>query len=208
MSLLSQAITHRSWAVENNFGADYERLEFLGDAILATVVVDYIFRRFPEEQEDYLSRLKAHLVSRHTILRWAKKIQLADYVRLGSSEECSGGRNKPSIVVATFEAIIGAIYLQGGLDLAKKFIEYFLAEEDFSIISDPKSRLQELAQAHFSCLPVYELLSSEGPEHQKVFRMQVKVSDKVSGVGEGKTKKEAEKSAAQDALNKFKFPVG
>jgi len=202
--VLTRATTHRSWAVENNFNGDYERLEFLGDTILAMVVVNYIFQRFPEAGEDYLSRLKSHLVSRQTILRWARKIQLANFIRLGSAEECSGGRTKPSIIVDTFEAVIGALYLQGGLDLARKFIEYFLSQENFSLINDPKSRLQELAQARFNCLPVYNLLSAEGPEHQKTFRVEVKIDDKIFGVGQGNTKKEAEKSAAQDALNKVK----
>ena len=197
--LLRQALTHTSYGGENN-----ERLEFLGDAVLELCASTYLFRNYPDMSEGYMSRTRAAAVCESALFRAAQSIGLGECLFLGKGEERMGGRQKPSIVSDAFEALIGAIYCESGFDAAEKFI---LAHISFSVGGpaegkDSKTRLQELLQ-HGTVNIVYHLLEERGPDHDKWFVIEVRCNDEFLGKGEGRSKKEAEKAAAQAALEKL-----
>ncbi len=208
--LLETALTHRSFLNENPDLPDLtdnERLEFLGDAVLDFVVGDYLFHRFPDYREGDLTLLRAALVQTRTLAKFAGQIRLGEFIRMGRGEEQSGGRQRKGLLADAFEALIGAIYLDQGLNVAQqwlveRFIEPALAEMDV-LAKDPKSRFQEEAQTLFGITPVYELVSEEGPDHAKVFTMQVRLGDEVWGVGRGRSKQEATQAAAEEALRRL-----
>lgn len=203
--LLLRAFTHRSYSGENAAKSN-ERLEFLGDAVLGLIVTDQLFRRFPEKDEGELTKAKSAIVSRNTLALWAGNIGLGKYIRLGRGEEQSGGRGRKSLLSNTFEAVIGAMFIDGGLAPVEKFLsdtvltgaeKYF----DFKYRKNFKSRLLEYVQAHGLHGPDYTVIADEGPDHDKRFIVAVSVDDERVGKGEGRSKKEAEQYAAEQALS-------
>lgn len=202
--LLREALTHKSFAFEKEGGRHNERLEFLGDSILAAVVADHLFASFPEQDEGRLSKMKARLVSRAKMAEWAQGIGLGGHVLLGSGEDSTGGRARPSILANSLEALIGAIYVDGGYLEASRFIHrcFLDASEEF-VETDHKSRLQELVQKRHKVPPSYTLLETSGPDHDKTFRVRVMLGARTLGLGSGKTKKDAEQAAALAALEEM-----
>lgn len=205
-SLLQEALTHKSYAFEKGLRVNNERLEFLGDSVLSTVVSEILFKEYESVDESVLSKLKSYLVSKNTLSRWARKIKLNKYILLSTSEKASGGEKKDSILVGSFEALIGAIYLDKNLDAVKSFIvENFLKKEKIPFEDvDYKTRLQEIVQKKYKVLPVYVVIKEEGPEHNKTFVSEVKIMGEVLGVGKGKTKKQSQQLAARQALHNLK----
>ena len=209
--LLEQALTHRSRAHEDpsGEGEDNERLEFLGDAVLGLVVADRLVRDFPERDEGWTSKVKARLVSEPTLARLGEQVGLGDYLLLGRGEEKTGGRRKQSLIADTFEAVVAAIYLDGGLGAATAFIGARLhgaleeLRENGAVAKAPadwKSTLQEWLQARGRPLPAYRLAAEAGPDHRKTFTVDVSLGDEAIARGTGRSKKEAEQKAARRAL--------
>ena len=202
-ALLEAALTHRSHANEVGRDQNYERLEFLGDAVLGLVAAQWLFRNRPAEAEGDLSRLKAVAVSAPALARHAERVGLGGWLRLGVGEERSGGRAKASLLADSLEALFGAVYLDGGFEAARQVIEVYLAagaaEED-SNRADAKTALQELVQGRGWDLPVYEVIAAIGPDHDKSFTVEVRVRGRLAGCGGGRSKKEAQQRAAADAL--------
>jgi ribonuclease-3 len=209
-SLLYEALTHPSFSqIQEHTNAQHnERLEFLGDAALGLVVSESLVASFPSFTEGELSKLKAGLISRATLARAAGRLQLGKWLRLGRGEEVSSGREKHSLLANALEALIGAVYLDGGLEATRVLIARVLAAEfsdlrdspELSVGGDWKSRLQEWVHKHDGTSPQYRLVQESGPDHQKVFAMTVEIRGNVMGRGEGRTKKEAEQHAAEQAL--------
>ena len=190
-----------------------ERLEFLGDAVLGFVIADLLFRRFPTHSEGYKSKVKASIVSSVSLTRLAEEIDLGRFVLLGRGEEKTGGRQKHAILADSYEALIAAIYLDGGVEAARAFIVSQFgplitaagdqaAEATFT--EDWKSALQEWLQAEGRGLPNYRVAAAEGPDHHKRFDVEVLVAGSVAGRAEGRSKKDAEQQAAREALAKLK----
>jgi ribonuclease III len=207
-SLLSRALTHRSFLNENPGQSleDNERLEFLGDAVLDFVVGAYLYHRFPEMDEGDLTSLRAALVRAKTLAAFAKKLELGRFLRLGYGEAENGGRERTPILCATFEAVIGAVYLDQGLDAVKPIIESLSAPALKEIMAeslhkDAKSEFQVWAQAQFNVTPKYVVINSSGPDHAKVFTTQVLIGDKPWGKGSGRSKQLAAQAAAAEAMN-------
>jgi ribonuclease-3 len=204
--LLAEALTHPSLGHEaQRYHFDYQRLEFLGDAVLQLAVTEYLFRHFRGEAEGQLTKLRSRLVSREALRMYAATLDLGRYLLMGRGEETSGGRERTSTLADAFEALIGAIYLDGGLDAAKNFILTQtradleqLAEKPVDV--NPKGHLQELLQSISPSSPVYELISQSGPEHEKTFVSQVVWEGIVLGQGSGRSKKQAETAAALEAM--------
>jgi ribonuclease-3 len=202
--LLKQALSHKSFASESGTGVYNERLEFLGDSVLAAVVAHQLFAEYPGEAEGVLSKKKSLLVSRPSLAVWAEEIGLGAHLILGVGEENTGGRTRQSLLANALEALIGAIYLDGGYDAAALFIRKWCAKMLGSLTeTDYKSRLQELLQKRYKSPPTYELTSAAGPDHDKVFSIVVRNGTRELGRGTGKNKKEAEQSAARDALSRL-----
>ena len=206
MHLLVRAMTHRSYVNENpNALEDNERLEFLGDAVLDFIVGAWVYNHFPEMQEGDLTRMRSALVRTDTLAKFARHLDLGPALRLGRGELASGGRRRDNLLCATFEALIGAMYLDAGIPAVESFIESLLAEASSKVISqveryDPKSTLQEWAQSNKLGTPRYTTISASGPDHAKIFTVEVRVNDKVFGRGEGTSKQAAAQVAAQAAL--------
>jgi ribonuclease-3 len=199
--LLKEALSHKSFASESKSGIYNERLEFLGDSILAAVVAHQLYQDYPKEDEGSLSKKKAQLVSRPSLAVWAGELNLGAYLFLGVGEENSGGRERHSLLSNALEALIGAIYLDGGYSAAERFIRRWCIENHGSLAEvDYKSKLQEVIQKKFKVPPSYEMTEAEGPDHDKTFRVLVRLGKNELGHGEGKTKKEAEQAAARNAL--------
>lgn len=202
-----QALKHRSYLpvtsearIQSN-----ERLELLGDAVLDLVVVEFLYQRFPDKEEGELTSMKSLVVSRRILARIAKALGLGNYILLSESEEKSGGRKRASINSDAMEAIIGAIYLDGGLEEAREFIKQKVLCNFDEMIADElhtnfKSMLLEYAQSQSIGTPCYHVRSVEGPDHEKIFTIQVKLQDEVLGSGTAPSKKRAEQLAAQEAL--------
>jgi len=204
--LLAEALTHPSLSHETQrYHFDNQRLEFLGDAVLQLVITEYLFRHFGSEAEGQLTKLRSRLVSREALKTHAAALDLGDYLLMGRGEEASGGRQRTSTLADAFEALIGAIYLDGGLETAKEFI-LTQARSDLDQIAqepidiNPKGHLQELLQSISPCSPVYELMSQSGPEHEKTFVVQAVWEGMVLGHGTGRSKKQAETAAALEAM--------
>lgn len=208
--LLVQALKHRSYLpVANECRAQSnERLELLGDAVLGLVVTESLYRLYPEKEEGDITAMKSLLVSRKVLARFARQLNLGRFVLMSESEDHSGGRHRPSILADGFEAIIGALYLDGGLAAARKFIAdhvlvYMaptLAEESDRNF---KSTLLEYSQSQNMGAPFYTIRSEEGPDHNKLFTVEVKIQNRTVGIGRGHSKKRAEQQAAQNALEKL-----
>ena len=209
--LLEHALTHRSRAAEDASGGvcDNESLEFLGDAVLGLVVADAQFRRFPDYNEGQKSKIKASVVSTQSLARHAEQMRLGEHLILGRGEEKTGGRFKQALLADAYEALIAAIYLDGGLEAAAEFLLRELkdaieagATQNF-VGQDFKSALQERLQALGRPLPEYRIAAEEGPDHRKIFTIDVVVSGEVLATASGKAKKEAEQEAARLALLKL-----
>ena len=205
---LTIALSHTSYVNEVKRGlVSNERQEFLGDAVLSIVASDYLFKHYSHLPEGELTKLRASLVCEKSLCEFAHMIGLGQYLMLGRGEEQMGGRERPSILADAFEALIAAIYLDGGMEHAKKFILGFVkkqVEKDKKVFfKDYKTALQELVQREEGRTLVYELLSETGPDHNKTFTFRVLVNGIPEGEGSGHSKKEAEQSAARDALHKL-----
>jgi ribonuclease-3 len=204
-SLLALALTHRSWVNEHpNIRESNERLEFLGDAILEFVVSKEIFNQFPDQEEGYLTVLRANLVNTVNLAKLAQKLELGKKLLLSRGEEETGGRTNNSLLADTVEAIIGALFLDGGLSKSESFIhEQLLATIDETLanpLKDPKSRLQEIVQAKGFPAPRYEVIDQKGPDHNKEFTIEVSVNGSPIAHGTGKNKSEAAQKAAEKGL--------
>ena len=204
---IQTALTHSSFANEHKEFNYNERLEFLGDSVLGLVVSDYLFRARNDLPEGKLTRLRANVVCEESLSAVARKINLGDHLFLGKGEKTSGGSDRDSILADATEAVIAAIYLDGGFDQAKDFILSNLRDTiakniDGNIFRDYKTILQEIIQGNNGKIS-YKLVGESGPDHDKEFEMQVKCGQDTIGIGKGKNKKEAEKEAARDALVKM-----
>ena len=201
-ALLALALVHRSALARA--GDNNEKLEFLGDAVLDLAISDLLMERFPKADEGELSKRRAALVNARVLAAKAAAIELGSELRLGKGEEKSGGRKKPSILAAAYEAIIGAVYLDGGFAAARDLIgRHFHAELCMDTRDSPidhKSRLQEITQRLFRETPAYGLVAASGPDHDRAFVVELRVAGQLYGRGEGKSKKEAEQQAALQAL--------
>lgn len=210
--LLQLALTHPSYAHEHpEVGGEEhhnQRLEFLGDAVLDFLVAAWLYRNYPEFSEGPLTRLRATLVRTETLAALAQDLGIGDSLRLGRGEEDSGGHTRAANLCDALEAVIGALFLDGGLDIAWQRLEQWFAEEARSILHaesyvDAKSRFQEWAQAELSITPVYQIVDEDGPDHAKSFTAQVLLDTNVAGEGRGSSKRSAEQAAALDALIVF-----
>ena len=202
--LLRQALTHSSYANEKHMKkhSDNERLEFLGDAVLEIVSSDFLYRNYPDLPEGDLTKLRASIVCEPTLALCTREMDLGDYLLLGKGENQTGGRKRKSILSDALESVIGAIYLDGGFEPAKKFIHKFILTdiEHKKLFYDSKTILQEVVQGNYKERLHYELISEEGPDHDKQFSVEARIGDKVIGSGTGHTKKAAEQEAAYQAL--------
>jgi len=212
--LIEQALTHSSQARESQAGSgDNEMLEFLGDAVLGLVTSETLFQRFPGFREGQLSKLRAHLVGQRHLIRVAEQLHIGEFMRLGRGEEKSGGRGKASLLVDALEAILAALYLDGGWQVARDFIVRTILEPELAHMNlgasaipvmDFKSALQETLQAAGKSQPSYVLIKEEGPEHRKTFTVEVRLAEpgteEFVGRAEGATKKRAEQEAARQLL--------
>ena len=204
--LLSQALTHKSFAHEDGHGAHNESMEFLGDAVLGFIVTDFIYHDFPALSEGRKSKIKAYLVSSATLSGLALRVELPQFLRLGKGEEKTGGRKKKALSANAFEAVIAAIYLDAGVEAVREFLEPFYRpliediKEGRAVVEDPKTALQEFLQAR-NLEPARYLVTNElGPEHRKTFQVELKVGARKLGQASGTTKKKAELLAARAAL--------
>lgn len=206
LHLLVRALTHRSYVNENPDAVeDNERMEFLGDAVLDFVVGAWVYNHFPEMQEGDLTRMRSALVRTDTLADFARLLDLGPALRLGRGELASGGRKRDNLLCATFEALIGAIYLDKGIPAVGDFMEPLLAGASVNVISqveryDPKSTLQEWAQYNKLGTPHYMTIDSSGPDHAKIFTVEVRVDGKIYGQGAGSSKQAAAQMAAHAAL--------
>ena len=204
-ALLVNALTHSSYANENRGRSceSNERLEFLGDSVLGMVVAEALYRRFPDLPEGRLTRMRAQLVCEESLHRVAGEIGLGAHIRLGKGEEHTGGRTRTSILADATEALIAAMYLDGGMDVARGFIERYILPElngEYIPFGDAKTDLQELIQKKSGSTLSYELVGESGPDHDKTFTTRVLLNGESVGTGSGRTKKEAEQAAARAAL--------
>lgn len=203
-SLLVQALTHSSYANEKHMKklSDNERLEFLGDAVLEIVSSEFLYLNYTNLPEGNLTRLRASIVCEPTLAYCTKDLNLGKYVRLGKGEDMTGGRTRKSILSDALEAVIGAIYLDGGIACAKAFIMKFILTdiEHKQLFYDSKTSLQEVVQAQFTEPLEYVLIGEDGPDHAKHFQVEARIGDRVLGTGEGNTKKAAEQEAAYHGL--------
>ena len=203
-ALLKRALTHSSYMNEQkiNKNGDYERLEFLGDAVLELVSSEFLFHEHPEVPEGELTKMRASMVCEPSLAFCARDIELGKYLLLGKGEDATGGRKRESVTSDAMEALIGAIYLDGGFANAKEFIERFILKdlENKKLFYDSKTILQEIVQSNFKAPVSYELLGEKGPDHNKVFEVAVRIGDDRYGVGSGRTKKAAEQEAAYQSI--------
>lgn len=204
--LLQRALTHRSYLNEHSeVIEDNERLEFLGDAVLDFLVADWVYHHFPEMAEGELTKLRSALVKTEQLAEFARQLGLGEMMLLGKGEAESGGQNRANLLCATFEAVIGAIYLDGGIEEVQKFLKPIVEKTAEEIVAqnkerEPKSFLQEWAQSNGYGPPVYRTISVSGPEHAKFFEVEVYIGNRCYGKGEGPNKRAASKNAAKMAL--------
>lgn len=210
-ALLQHAFVHRSYVNESGEDSDLqdnERLEFLGDAVLGYVVSEELFRRYPEYQEGQLTSIRSALVRRETLARIATRMHLGDYLLLGHGEEESGGRRRMATLCAVFEALVGAMYMDQGIEFVRTFLVPVISHElarvhHAALEKDAKSRLQEYVQSHMGVTPRYRMVDASGPDHAKIFTMRVMVADTMYGVGSGQSKQDATQQAAAMALHRL-----
>lgn len=207
--LLETALIHRSYLNEDHsIKQSNERSEFLGDAVLELITSEFLFTQFPDSQEGELTSLRAKMVQTKTLAALANELELGSYLKMSKGEKASGGATNASLLADTVEAIIGSIYLDNGIQQAKTFINKFLLDRYEQIIKtveveDWKSRLQELVQAQGGLAPTYQVINEEGPDHDRIFTIQVYYFDKPQEIGTGKSKQTAQQAAARKALEKL-----
>lgn len=206
--LLVAALSHTSLSTPNIDTTTYERMEFLGDSILGLVTAEELFHLYPNYSEGKLSKLKSKIVSKKFLTLKAREISLGKYIKLSTEAANSGGRNSQSILGDSMESLICALYLDGGFKAAKNFIINFIIKDFQNEITnktlvDHKSKLQELTQARFQQTPKYKIVDETGPEHEKIFSVEVYVNDQKVGFGKGSNKKEAQQNAAREAYKAF-----
>jgi ribonuclease III len=207
--LLNLALSHRSYINENKITEENnERLEFLGDAVLGLIITEYLYKIYPEYAEGELARIKSFVVSEDTLSKITKIINLSKYILIGRGEEVSGGRSKKTILADVFEAFLGSYYLDSNYNKVRDFVLKYFKYEIGLVVTDKhekdyKTLLQEFAQKKYKICPTYVLKGENGPEHDKTFYMEVMIKEKIIGLGEGKSKKDAEKLAAKNAFLKF-----
>lgn len=208
LGLLLRALTHPSYIHEHpDEWLDNQRLEFLGDAVLGLVVAEWVFQQYPEFREGEMTRLRAVLVCEEMLARFATQLGLGGLLRLGRGEEERGGRERVANLADALEALIGALYLDGGLELVQALVRRLMAPAAEAILAneadkDVKSRFQEWAQAEMGVTPRYRIVAESGPDHAKTFVAEVLLGDQVAGRGEGRSKQAAERAAAEDALRR------
>ncbi|MDH4157364.1 MAG: ribonuclease III [candidate division Zixibacteria bacterium] len=208
-NLLHLCLSHRSFSHQDNRGQkSNERLEFLGDSVLGLVIAELLYRDHPEAREGELTKKKALLVNETTLASIGRKIRLNNFIRLSEEEDRSGGRQRPSIIADAFESVIGAVFLDGGVDAARDVVFRLIYAHKRDIITDESQRnfkgeLLEYIQSRGDGMPHYTVASEEGPDHRKVFNVEVYIGSEKYGVGSGYSKKEAEQKAAAEALNKI-----
>ena len=203
--LLHEALSHSSYANEHKHGRNSnERLEFLGDSVLSIVVSEHLFSHFKHLPEGDLTKIRASLVCEKALYEFSHKIELGKYILLGKGEENSGGRERPSIIADAFEAVIAAIFLDGGMEAAREYVLGFIPENldknRSKALNDYKTVLQEIIQRNPEEKVEYVLKDQSGPDHNRVFVVQVMLNSNVIGTGEGRSKKQAEQMAAKEAL--------
>lgn len=208
LELLRQALKHPSYTHENpRAGDNNQRLEFLGDAVVGVIVAELLIRLFPEAREGQLTQWRAALVSEKPLAKAARQIGLGDLLLLGRGEDHAGGRERPSVLSDAFEAVVGAAFLDGGLEAARSVIEMIHGERIREVANarpiDHKSKLQEDLQARSTCSPLYEVVNVSGPDHARRYEVHIIFDDEVLGTGEGSSKKVAEQNAAKHALEKL-----
>lgn len=207
IGLLEHAMTHSSYANEHRAAGitSNERLEFLGDSVLGMVVADYLFEKHPNMPEGELTRTRAALVCEASLYEVARVLNLGRCLRLGKGEDSGGGRSRPSILADATEAMLAAVYLDGGIEPVRTIIRAYILdkEEEKSVDRDYKTALQELVQRHPGQAVSYRLIDETGPDHARVFVMEVSVGEKPVGIGRGRSKKEAEQMSAKAALEKM-----
>lgn len=205
IKLLENALTHSSYANEVRNGiTSNERLEFLGDSVLSIIVAEYLFSNFKTTPEGELTKLRASLVCEKSLCAFSRQLGLGKFLRLGKGEDRGGGRERDSILADAFEAVLAAIYLDGGMEFARKhvlrFVEAELNNKDDEVFKDYKTALQEIIQRNPEESVTYILKNESGPDHNKIFEVEVHLNSNVIGVGKGKNKKQAEQMAAKQAL--------
>ena len=203
--LLINALTHSSYANEARDGvSSNERMEFLGDSVLSIVVSEYIYKEFNNLPEGELTKLRASLVCEKSLCQFSRELDLGKYLRLGKGEDKGGGRERDSILADAFEAVLAAMYLDGGFNVAKNHVMRFIKNElkhtDDEVFKDYKTALQEIIQKNPEESVTYILTKESGPDHDKVFEVEVRLNSNTIGKGMGKNKKQAEQSAAKEAL--------
>jgi ribonuclease III len=212
--LLEQAMTHRSYVHETDTPiADNERLEFLGDAVLNFLSADMLYHHFPDRSEGWLTRLRAALVRTESLRELAIECNLGDTLRMGKGEENSGGRTRKTNLCAAFEALVGALYLDQGIEAVRAFVIPMLAHRLDTVIEeasyqDARTLLQEWSQAERGITPVYTIVSESGPDHEKEYEAEVVIDEQVAGRGVGRSKRAAAQSAARDALEAIEVENG
>jgi ribonuclease-3 len=214
-SLLVQALTHPSYLheVSGGDGGDYQRLEFLGDAVLGLLLAEMLYIRYPDWDEGALSQLRSRLAGQDVLADRARTLGIGDFAILGRGEEQTGGREKDSILADILEALIAALYRDGGLQAARTLIvrlfeKMAAAPESLALGRDSKSELQEYLSSKGYSPPEYRLMEESGPPHDRLFRFQILVDDQIVGVGQGKSKKIAQQAAASEALSKLQSAAG
>ena len=212
VSLLDKATTHRSYLNESpdNSLKNNERLEFLGDAVLELIVSEYLFSKYTEREEGELTSFRSATVRTTTLAETSRELGFGEFLKMSKGEEDSGGKDKDYLLANLFEAILGAIYEDKGYDVCKKYLYRVLIPKIENIVEnrldiDPKTQLQEVTQSLFKETPVYDVLKEEGPDHDKKFTVQAKISSKDLGVGEGTSKQKAEEEAARKSLEMLEY---
>ncbi|MDP1716378.1 MAG: ribonuclease III [Anaerolineales bacterium] len=207
VSLLTRALTHRSYANEQFEGVeDNERLEFLGDAVLDFIVGEWAYNRFPEMPEGDLTKIRSSLVRNERLAEFSRRLELGFALRLGRGEKSSGGHLRDNLLGSAFEALIGALYLDSGLEAVKRFMQPLLEWMSPSILDelhDPKSQLQEITQSLKLGTPHYRVINTSGPDHARMYEVEVEIASEVKGRGTGSSKSAAEHAGAKDALEKI-----
>ncbi len=212
--LLNKALTHKSYVNENTEPLkNNERFEFLGDAVLDLMVSDYLVRTFEDYPEGRLSKIRAAVVNETCLAKLARKLNLGDYLLLGKGEILSGGRDKNSLLANAYEALVGAVYRDSSLETTVRVLMPHLEQEilnvrENSLFQDFKSQLQEMTQVKMGCIPSYRVVREQGPDHDKIFEVEVVFLKQTRGNGKGKSKKEAEQAAARQALLSLQRETG
>ncbi|MDD3922843.1 MAG: ribonuclease III [Endomicrobiaceae bacterium] len=201
---LKLALTHRSYSSEYGLKDCNERMEFLGDSILSAIVAEFLYDKYVNDNEGKLSQLKSQIVSAKNLSKWAKNINLDKFILISKSEELNSARNRDTLLCDSFEAIIGAIYLDSDFLITSDFIKKFLSSQKKFVVVDYKSTLQEKVQSEFQTLPQYKVLKEYGPDHDKKFEVGVYINESLLGIGVGISKKEAEQMSAKQASKKLK----